>query len=146
MDHPVEHSPNGSGHEQSEVSVKMLVVSLFVLLIGTFLVCLLVIGIFKYFHTVNRVEQTAKEAQQQIPPEPRVEEKPYEQLVNVRAREDHILNSYAWVDKEEGTVRIPISQAIDELAKKGLPSHDFLQDIMAGKKAPKPQGSTNAAK
>jgi hypothetical protein len=148
MDHPVEHSPNGSGHEHSEVSVRMLVVSLFTLLVGTFLVCLLVIAIFKYFHTVNRVEQTAKEAQQQIPPEPRVEERPYEQLVTVRAREERILNSYAWVDKKEGTVRIPVSQAIDELAKKGLPSHDYMQDILAGKKppAPKAQGTTNVAK
>ena len=133
MDH-VEHSPNGSGHEEREVSVSMIVASLIVLLIGTFLVCLLVIGIFKYFHTVNRVEEATKQSQQQIPPEPRVEEKPFQQLLTVRAREDHVLTSYAWVDKQEGVVRIPIDQAIDKLAKQGLPSHDFTQGTQAGKK------------
>src|SRR5260370_573936 len=75
---------------------------------------------------------------QQIPPEPRVEERPYEQLINVRAREEHILNSYAWVDQKEGTVRVPISNAIDMLAQKGLLSDDFLGDILGGKKPPMP--------
>ena len=152
MEHGIEHSPNGSGHEEREVSVRTIVLSLAALLFGTFLVCLLVIGIFRYFHSANRVEESAKENQQQIPPEPRVEEKPYEQLVTVRAREDHVLTSYAWVDKKEGTVRIPIDRAIDQLAKKGLPSHDYLHDILTGTKppmpakpaAPKPQGSKNA--
>lgn len=143
MDHGVAHSPNGSGHEHREVSVRLIVVSLAALLVGTFLVCLLVIGIFRFFHSTYRVEQSAKENQQQIPPEPRVEERPWEQLVTVRAREDHVLNSYAWVDKGDGTVRIPIDQAIDQLAKKGLPTHDYLEDLQAGRK---PKGSANAVK
>ncbi len=33
-----------------------------------------------------------------------------------------ILNSYGWVDPDKGTVRIPIDQAIDIVAQKGLPS------------------------
>jgi len=80
MDHSVEHIPNGSsGHEQSEVDVRTIVVSLAALLVGAMLVALLTIGIFRYFHTVNRVDETLKENPQQIPPEPRVEERPYEQ-------------------------------------------------------------------
>jgi hypothetical protein len=146
MDHAIQHSPNGAGHEQSEISVRTVVVSLAVLLIGTFLVCLLVVGIFRYFHAENKVAQTAKEWQQQIPPEPRVEERPWEQLVSVRARENHVLSTYAWVDQKEGTVRIPIDQAIDKLAQQGLASHDYLADIQAGKKPPMPKGSTNAVK
>jgi len=151
MDHAIHHSPNGTGHEESEVSVPFIVVSLFVLLIGVVLVCFLVIGIFRYFHSVNHVEETVRASQQTVPPEPRVEERPWEQLVTVRAREDHVLDSYAWIDKKAGTVRIPVNQAIDKLAKQGLPSHDYLSDIMAGRKAPAPaqpktQGSSNVAK
>jgi len=139
MDHSAEHIPNGSsGHEQSEVDVRTIVISLAALLVGAMLVALLTIGIFRYFHTVNRVDETLKENPQQIPPEPRVEERPYEQLISVRAREEHILNSYAWVDQKEGTVRVPISSAIDMLAAKGLQSHDYLGDILAGKKPPMP--------
>lgn len=126
--HPT--SPNGSGHEQSEVSVRFIVVSLVVLLVGTFLVALLVVGIFRFFSHEYQTQEMAKESQQQIPPQPRIEVEPYKQLIDVHAREDHVLSSYAWVDKSQGTVRIPIDQAIDELAKKGLPSHDYLQDVL----------------
>ena len=151
MDHAIHHSPNGAGHEESEVSVPFIVVSLGVLLVGVVLVCFLVVGIFRYFHTVNNVEQTVKASQQTVPPEPRVEEHPWEQIVTIRAREDHILSSYAWTDKKAGVVRIPIDQAIDKLAKQGLPSHDYMADITAGRKPPvaaqpKTLGSSNVPK
>jgi hypothetical protein len=32
-----------------------------------------------------------------------------------------VLNSYGWVDQPKGIVRIPVAQAIDILAKRGLP-------------------------
>ena len=144
MEAPLHSTPNGAGHEQSEVSVRMIVVALAVLLVGTFLAALLVVGIFQFLSHTYHPEEADKQAQQQIPPEPRVEAEPARQLQSVRAREDHVLTSYAWVDKKEGSVRIPIDQAIDELSKKGLPSHDYLSDILAGRKPP--QGSRNAVK
>jgi hypothetical protein len=130
MEHSAHSSPNGAGHEQSEVSVRFIVISLGVLLVGTFLVAVLVVGIFRFFSNEYQTQESAKQAQQQIPPQPRIEVEPYRQLIDVHAREDHVLSSYAWVDKSQGTVRIPIDQAIDELAKKGLPSHDYLQDVL----------------
>src|SRR5580704_185238 len=48
-EHPVAPSHNGSGHETREVDVRFIVISLIVLLIGAFLVCLLTIGIFRFF-------------------------------------------------------------------------------------------------
>ena len=148
MEHPVAPSPNGTGHEQREVNVRFIVVSLITLLIGTFLVCLLVIGIFQYFHNTYLPPQ-ATQVQPQLPPEPRVEEKPYLQLQNLRALEDHMLNSYAWVDQKEGTVRVPIDRAIGMVEQRGLPYHNYLDDILAGRKPPAPskqppQGNSNA--
>src|SRR5215472_1086407 len=134
MDTDKEHHPttNGAGHEKSEVSVRFIVVSLTVLLIGTFLVALLDVGIFQFFsHTYHPLE-SAKQAQPVVPPEPHVEVEPWQQVKTVRAREDHVLTSYAWVDKKQGVVRIPVDQAIDEMVKKGLQSHDYLADILAG--------------
>ncbi len=146
MEHTVHHSPNGAGHEQSEVSVRLIVVSLGFLAVSTFLICLLVVGIFRYFYDVDRTGEAAKQFQPVIPPAPRIEVAPYEELQRLRVQEDHILNSYAWVDQKAGTVRVPIDRAIDLLAAKGLPSHNYLDDIMAGKKAPAAakQGSSNA--
>ena len=137
MDHSMHSTPNGAGHEKSEVSVPFIVVSLSVLLVGTFLVALLVVGIFQFFSHTYQTQESAKQNQQQIPPEPRVEVEPYKQLLDVHAREEHVLSSYAWVDKGQGIVRIPIDQAIDELAKKGLPTHDYLQDILRKQNAAK---------
>lgn len=144
MEHAA-HSPNGAGHEQSEVSVRVIIVSLAVLLIGALMVCFLVVGIFQYFHHENQVDQIVKNTQQQIPPEPRVEEHPAEQLVTIRARENHVLTTFAWVDQKNGVVRVPISQAIDMLVKQGVQSHDYMADIQAGRKPPsaKPEGPKN---
>jgi hypothetical protein len=128
MDHHA--SPNGAGHETSEVSVRFIAISLGVLLVGAFLVALLTIGIFRFFSDTYQTQESAKQNQQQIPPQPRIEVEPWQQLLDVHAREDHVLSSYAWVDKQQGIVRIPIDQAIDTLAKKGLPTHDYLPDIL----------------
>ncbi len=135
MDHSAHSTPNGAGHETSEISVRFIVISLGVLLVGTFLVALLVIGIFRFFSNTYQTQESAKQSQQQIPPQPRIEVEPWQQLIDVHAREEHVLSSYAWVDKQQGIVRIPIDQAIDALAKKGLPSHDYLPEILRGQNA-----------
>jgi len=136
MEHTIQHSPNGAGHEQREVSVQLIVKSLAFLAVGTFLVFVLVVGIFRYFYDTDKTAEALRQGV--IPPEPRIEVAPYEQLQQLRAHEDHVLNSYAWVDKSAGTVRVPIDRAIDMLAAKGLPSHNYLDEILAGKK---PQGA-----
>jgi hypothetical protein len=57
-----------------------------------------------------------------LPPEPRLEANPYQALQALRAREDHILEQYAWIDKAKGIVRIPIERAMDLAAERGLPT------------------------
>ena len=39
----------------------------------------------------------------------------------MRDNEEMLLSSYGWVDQAKGTVHIPINQAIDMVAQKGLP-------------------------
>jgi hypothetical protein len=134
MEHTVHHSPNGAGHEQSEVSVRLIVVSLAFLAVATAIVLVLVVGIFRYFYDANGTAEATRLSQPVIPPEPRIEVAPYEQLQQLRIKEDHVLNTYAWVNKDSGAVRVPIDKAIDLLAAKGLPSHNYLDDILAGKK------------
>jgi len=57
----------------------------------------------------------------QIPPQPRLQEHPWEELQQLRARENKELATYGWQDQKAGIVRIPISRAIDMVAEKGLP-------------------------
>lgn len=136
MEHTVHSTPNGAGHEQSEVSVRLIVVSLAFLAVATFCVFVLVVGIFRYFYDTYSTAEATRLSRPVIPPEPRIEVAPYQQLRDLHAKEDHILNSYAWVNKQDGVVRVPIDRAIDLLAAKGLPSHNYLDDILAGRKPP----------
>lgn len=66
----------------------------------------------------NPMEETS---QQQIPPEPRVEEHPQVELQELRAKEDHILSTYGWVDKQKGIVRIPLDRAMELQLQRGFP-------------------------
>jgi hypothetical protein len=42
-------------------------------------------------------------------------------LVDLHAREDLLLDHYTWVNQQQGTVRIPIGQAMQIIAQRGLP-------------------------
>ncbi|HKA37420.1 MAG TPA: hypothetical protein VKH43_11420 [Thermoanaerobaculia bacterium] len=58
---------------------------------------------------------------QRTPPEPRLEAIPLVPRQKMRAEEDAILTSYAWVDKPGGFVRIPVDRAMELLVERGLP-------------------------
>jgi hypothetical protein len=55
------------------------------------------------------------------PPEPRLEANPLEPRRRMRAREDAVLTTYGWVDRQTGVARIPIGRAMELLVKNGLP-------------------------
>lgn len=68
----------------------------------------------------NPAAAMMKELPQQ-PPEPRLQAAPKMELKDLRADEDAILTGYGWVDPARNIVRIPVDEAIDLLAKRGLP-------------------------
>lgn len=57
-----------------------------------------------------------------LPPEPRLQAVPGQELQDLRAREEAQLERYQWIDRAAGRVRIPIERAMDLLAERGLPS------------------------
>jgi len=54
-------------------------------------------------------------------PAPQLEIDERTQLNDTLLKQERELNSYGWVDKQAGTVRIPIDRAIDLVAQRGLP-------------------------
>ncbi len=56
-----------------------------------------------------------------MPPEPRLQESPRQDLKAMRKLEDWQLTHYSWVDKSKGTIAIPIERAMDILAQQGIP-------------------------
>jgi hypothetical protein len=57
-----------------------------------------------------------------LPPEPRLEPQPRNNLHDYCTDQMHSLNSYGWLDQQNGVVRIPIDRAIEVTLEHGLPS------------------------
>ncbi|HXO18752.1 MAG TPA: hypothetical protein VOA87_02380 [Thermoanaerobaculia bacterium] len=57
--------------------------------------------------------------ERRLPPLPRLQPNPAEDMRALRAREEELLNRPAWVDPKQGTMRIPIDLAMDVLVRKG---------------------------
>ncbi len=55
------------------------------------------------------------------PPGPRLQTDADSDLQRFRAEEEKRLNSYYWIDKQKGTVHIPIEQAMKKLVADGIP-------------------------
>lgn len=53
---------------------------------------------------------------------PRLQLKPPEDLHNFRTGEETALNTYGWIDRTAGVVRIPIDRAMDLVLERGLPT------------------------
>jgi hypothetical protein len=62
-----------------------------------------------------------------------------QEIAEMHAREDLLLNYYSWVDRSSGKVRIPIALAMQIIAKNGLPvapEEQTVEPLMAGDRAP----------
>jgi hypothetical protein len=55
-----------------------------------------------------------------LPPEPRLQQFPRTDLYDFRMKEDQQLHSYGWVDKNAGTVHIPIEDAMRLMLERGI--------------------------
>jgi hypothetical protein len=56
-----------------------------------------------------------------LPPEPRLQVEPKQDLVLTTQEQDKLLDSYGWADQATGKVRIPIDRAMDLVLQHGLP-------------------------
>ncbi|MGI8891647.1 MAG: hypothetical protein ACR2G0_12810 [Chthoniobacterales bacterium] len=114
-----------AGHERKDVDVMslLMIVPLLVMMIGIcFLVCW---GALRLFNRDEAVRSTRPSA----PPAPRAELRsqaglivyPGQEWAKVRASEKEHLESYGWIDRTKGVVRIPVRRAMQILAQRGLP-------------------------
>ena len=116
------------GHEESDVNVGGIFIFAVGLLVTAVIVHLLVWMMFAYFagrETRRAIRQFPLASQQQpMPPSPRLQVNPREDLRELRAGEDAVLNNYGWVDKDNGIARIPIAEAMKLTVQRGLPARE----------------------
>jgi hypothetical protein len=118
--------PTGSlipGHERRDVEVRRLVLFGVTLTLTVALSLIAMRLLFVYFvsHPPPAAPASPWAAASEVPPAPRLQLTPQADLAQMRQAEDKLLNSYGWVDRKAGTVRLPIDRAIQLLAQRGLP-------------------------
>lgn len=64
----------------------------------------------------------AAAAEPRLPPAPRLQQFPRNEMYEFRTEQEQKLHSYGWVNKDAGTVHIPIEQAMQMVIQRGLPS------------------------
>jgi hypothetical protein len=122
------NTTEGSGHEHTDANVWMIVQFAIWLAVAALLTHLLMWGMFAWFVSSRNVAQPAlefplaKDQERRLPAGPRLQAIPANEIFEFRQREDAELTEYGWVDRNAGTVRIPIEQAKALLLQRGLPS------------------------
>jgi hypothetical protein len=120
------------GHEQSDVDVRYLFAFAAGLLVTAVFIYVLTWLLFSYFSAREARKSLpeyplAAEQQTRLPPEPRLQASPRQDLKDLRADEDTLLGGYSWVDRNAGIVRIPIDAAMRLTIERGLPARSGSQ-------------------
>ncbi|MGH9326070.1 MAG: hypothetical protein ACRD2B_05205 [Terriglobia bacterium] len=109
-------------HETRDADIRKLVImgiSMAALIIGGFIATEIM---FHYFVGPRPIKSpTTLFTRGQTPPAPLIQEHSGLELQQYLKQENHILDSYGWVDRKAGIVRIPIDRAMALLLQKGLP-------------------------
>ena len=123
-----EHLPQshngGGGYDHSDADPKLIVYSTLGLIVGMVIVCLIVVGIFRAMQGVMPKDEpiSGMANPNRMPPEPRLQAHPADEIQVLRQHEEDVLNHYGWVDQKAGVVRIPVDKAIDIMAQRGFPT------------------------
>src|SRR6185436_5206769 len=118
--------PTSVDHETSDVNIRAIFGFALGLTVTTMIIGFAVWVLFQYFDARESravfTEYPLATREPRVPPEPRLQTNPREDLSNLRTREDQALTSYGWVDKNAGVVRIPIDRAMQLIVERGLPA------------------------
>lgn len=113
--------------ETSDVNIGGITVFVVILIVAGVLIHGAVWVLYRQFERTASPSATvefplATGSLRRLPPEPRLQTDPREDLANLRRNEEQVLQSYEWIDRNAGTVRIPIEQAMKLTAERGLPT------------------------
>ena len=123
------HTPGESHHEESDFDFRGVMTFAGGLLAVAVVVYAIIFGLFRVFDARDGVKMpsefplAAAEGRRE-PPEPRLQTDPRQDLADLRAKEEELLGTYGWVDKNAGVVRIPIDAAMTLTLQRGLPARE----------------------
>lgn len=109
-------------HEVRDVNARAIGCFAFALVACIAAICVLIAGMFHRLdeHVSGTAANRIASSRVRMT-EPQLQVDPGADMERFRARESGILNSYGWVNREAGVVRIPIERAMEIIAERGLP-------------------------
>jgi hypothetical protein len=116
-------------HEESDVNVSAIMrygVGLVVIAAVAHVFLWWLLGVYQRQDAAaqTQVYPMAAGQQDRLPPAPRLQQNPQEELHDLRARQKALLEGYSWANKEAGIARIPIEDAMAIVVERGLPTRE----------------------
>ena len=116
-------------HEESDVNVSAIIrFGIGLLVIGA------VIHLFLWWlqGTYSRQSERAQTQvyplaagqQDRLPPSPRFQDNPQQELQDLHTKQKALLEGYGWVSKDAGVARIPIEDAMKIVVERGVPARE----------------------
>jgi hypothetical protein len=132
-------TPPGSTYEHTDAHTKPLVSFLFWCIVSALVIHVGLAGAYELLvregiarEPAERRYPLAASQPHQLPPAPRLQQFPENERFVFQRDERQLLDSYSWENKETGTVRIPIAEAMRLTVERGLPSRETAGDTQAG--------------
>lgn len=128
----VDHATPGVRHETRDINVRVVMWFAIGLVVSAVIIHFALGALFALFARLHPSPEAPSRIAFQprlVAPAPRLQTNPTEDLARFRTAEEAKLQSYGWIDKQAGIIRIPIKRAMDLIAQRGLPtrgpgSHD----------------------
>jgi hypothetical protein len=142
------HVTRSPGYEKIDANPRGLLYFAAIIAIILAIVALSLIALFKHYQKTEptrTVVATPFEAIEPTPPPPRIQADPRADMRSYADSQEKLLNTYGWIDRQNGIVRLPIDRAIELLLERGLPARSSNgQQTKAANQQPK-QRNHNAA-
>jgi hypothetical protein len=134
-------TPAGATYEHTDASVWIIVkfliwlaVSAVVIHVGLGLLYALLIE--RAMETGEQPYPLAAAQGERLPPAPRLQQFPVNDLHQFRLGEESLLQGYGWMNKDAGIVHIPIEEAMRVMVERGLQSRAPGNDLGVSARAP----------
>jgi hypothetical protein len=130
------------GHETRDVDIRFIglfSLSMVVLLVGSLALMGWLFGVFAG-KPLGRSRSAPIAETRPYPSAPRLQASPTRDMQEMRRSENTRLQSYGWIDQAAGIARIPIDQAMELLATRGLPSWNEVSGLPTGQGRSTPEG------
>ena len=118
------HNPDVA-HESTDISIRGVLWFVVILAVTVVVVQVAMAGLMKVFEHYEAANDPFVSPQAvragTLPPEPRLQTTPWEDLKAFRAAEELTLHSYGWVDQKSDVVHLPIDKAKALLLQRGIP-------------------------